>query len=298
MDFIKEIQEARMTRTESNTKKLSYTDCCERAYLCLLILETLRKFPRYSDKAKLYAKNTTRYTGYDYFRSTASDLYNFIYFIVGDEKAMEKLREPDDARELRNKTVFPQMRVNGYLNSIAIGSKPRQVSELFIKLESVFGIKSADYKLIRRLVTNFDKARPGDVSKAVTKLLYASRTRLRSSDIISDLESLAAERNLENPNVKDKQPPVTRVDQVVDNKDYIYLQKLVGTQNLYLAIKYIELSKRGSVIPSNMAKAMNPAIEVLLDIIRGGPTYTQRLLELQKLANKEQKTRKRRSKRR
>jgi hypothetical protein len=298
MDFIRELTEARMTRTESNTKRLSYTDCCERAYLCLLIIETLRKFPRYNDKAKIYAKNTVRYTGYDYFRSTASDLYNFIYFITGDDKAMEKLREPDDARELRRKTVFPEMRVNGYLSSVALGSEPRQVPELFLKLERVFGIRSSDYKVIRRVLTNFHRARPGDISKAVTKLLYAARTRLRSSDIISDIESLAAERNLEDPDVKDSQPPVSRVDQVLDQKDYIYLKKIVGTQNLYLAIKYIELSKKGSVIPSNMARAMNPAIELVLDIIKGGPTYTQRLIELQKLANKEQKTRQRRSKRR
>ena len=45
MDFIQELHEARLTRNTSGLKALTYTDCCERAYLTLLVLELLRRFP-------------------------------------------------------------------------------------------------------------------------------------------------------------------------------------------------------------------------------------------------------------
>src|SRR6056297_2306116 len=245
MDFIREIQEARMTRTESNTRRYSYRDCCERAYLILLSLELMRKFPSYSRAASGYARSTTRFTGYDIFRASATDLYNFIYFIVGDDAAMEKLKDAEDAKRVRSNTQVPLMAINRYVSKIAAGQEPTAASELFIKLESQFNITSSSYRKIRRTVTNLDRANARDIREAVTKLLYAARARLRSSDIISDLETLAADKNLETSRVKDKQPTLSRPDSLVDNKDLVFLQKLVGQQNLFLAIKYIELSQQG-----------------------------------------------------
>jgi len=251
MDFIKEITEARMTRTESNTRRLSYRDCCERAYLILLGLEMMRKFPQYSAEARKYARNTSRFANYDSFRASATDLYNFIYFIVGDDAAMQKLRDPEDAKDVREKTTLPQMAVNRYLSKIAQGQEPTASSEMFIKLESVLRINSSNYKRIRRTVTNLNRANSRDIREAATKLLYAARARLRSSDFIQPLEALAADKDLET----------------------------------------IELSQQGKTIPSNVARAFDPAIEILVDIVKGGPTYVSRLLQLQKNAKRTRKRR-------
>jgi len=289
MDFIREIQEARMTRTEANTRRYSYRDCCERAYLILLVLELMRKFPSYSRAASGYARSTSRFTGYDIFRASATDLYNFIYFVVGDDAAMEKLKDAEDAKRVRSNTQVPLMAINRYVSKIAAGQEPTAASELFIKLESQFNITSSSYKKIRRTVTNLDRASARDIREAVTKLLYASRARLRSSDIISDLETLAADKNLETSRVKDKQPTLSRPDSVIDNKDLVFLQQLVGKDKLFLAIKYIELSQQGKTIPSNVARAFDPAIEILVDIVQGGPAYVSRLLQLQKLAKRNSK---------
>jgi len=289
MDFIREIQEARMTRTESNTRRYSYRDCCERAYLILLVLELMRKFPSYSRAASGYARSTSRFTGYDIFRASATDLYNFIYFIVGDDAAMEKLKDAEDAKRVRSNTQVPLMAINRYVSKIAAGQEPTAASELFIKLESQFNITSSSYRKIRRTVTNLDRASARDIREAVTKLLYAARARLRSSDIISDLETLAADKNLETSRVKDKQPTLSRPDSVVDNKDLVFLQKLVGQRNLFLATKYIELSQQGKPIPANVARAFDPAIEILVDIVKGGPSSVGKLLQLQKDAKRRRK---------
>jgi hypothetical protein len=286
MDFIREIHEARMTRSESNTKKLSYLDCCERAYLSLLILELLRQFPGYTDLAKKYAKNTSRYTGYDRYRINAPDLYNFLYFVLGNEEAMQKLRDSDDAWKIRQKTHAPEMAINRYLTQLASGKTPFSTAQFFIKIEGTLRIPNS-YRSIRRTITNLDRlSGQSQIKKAATELLYAARARLRSSDIIDDLEKLAADRNLEKGGVDDKQPVISRSDQIFDNKDLLWLAKIVGQRRLFLAIKYIELQRQGKTIPSNVARAMSPAIEMIVEIITAGPTFIQRFLEIHETAKK------------
>jgi hypothetical protein len=294
MDFIKEIHEARMTRSESNTKKLSYTDCCERAYLSLLILELLRQFPRYETYAKKYARETSRHTNYGYYRMNAPDLYNFLYFIQGDEEDMQKLKDPDAAWNERQRTHVPIMAINRYLSKVAQGQPPESPAQFLMKVESAINIKNADYKVIRRTITNLDRIRSANqLKKAVTKLLYAARARLRSADLIDELEKIASDRNLEKSGVKDTQPSISRPDTELSGSELLYLARIVGQRKLPLALKYIELSAKGKNIPSNVTQAFNPAIEMLVDIIKGGGSYVARLKLLQREANKQRKRKKR-----
>jgi hypothetical protein len=217
----------------------------------------------------------------------APDLYNFLYFVTGDEKAMEKLRDSEDAWKARQKTHAPEMAINRYLSKVGTGQKPATPAQFFIKLESSLRIPS-EYKFIRRILTNLHKSQGQKQFKsAVTKLLYASRARLRSSDIIDDLEKLAADKNLEKSGVKDTQPVISRPDKVLLNKDLVWLAKIVGKKNLFLAIKYVELQRQGKTIPSNVSKAMSPAIELIVEIIKAGPSYVQRLFQIYNAARKD-----------
>ena len=58
MDFIKGLHESRMTKDDGNSRKLTYSDCMERLYLCLLVLETLRQFPEFRNFVKTYTTKT------------------------------------------------------------------------------------------------------------------------------------------------------------------------------------------------------------------------------------------------
>ena len=75
-------------------------------------------------------------------------------------------------------------------------------------------ITNTDYKTIRRAVTNWDRLSGADKKKWVTKLLLASRAKLRNSDIIMYLEELARKANLEDTKVKDNEPTVSKPDMV------------------------------------------------------------------------------------
>lgn len=286
MDFIKELHEARLTRNSSNVKELTYTDCCERTYLILLTLELMSKFAGGREFVKSYAKKTVAYSNYKDFRMGATDLHNFIYYISGDERALSQLKDVDNAKDLRQRTTFPTMRVNGYLHSFN-GTKPySSVSQLFLDLESALDIKSPTYKDIRRVVVNLRGANKTELRTAVTKLLFGVRAKLRSSDVISDLEKFAALNDLESNYVSDNEPTISTKDTVLKGAELIYLAQIVGQSNLYLAIKYIELSEQGKSVPANLVKAINPLVQMVVDIVRAGPSHVAMLREVHNRAKK------------
>ncbi len=103
MDFIKDLHESRMTKDNGSSQRLTYTDCGERMYLILLALETMRQFSQFRLPVQRYCKKTAGFESYKYYRIMGTDLYNFVYFLVGNDSAQRKLKDPDSAIELKRK---------------------------------------------------------------------------------------------------------------------------------------------------------------------------------------------------
>ena len=265
---------------------LTYTDCCERTYLSLLILELLRQFPKYTTQARAYSKKTNADGLYRIFKSSSTDLYNFIYFVIGDDNAINKLKDPGSAKLLRDKTSFPLMKVNLYLKKLSNGQAINRTSDLFIELESSLNISNSSYKGIRRVITNLSSANTDTIKKAVTQLLFAARAKLRSADLIDDLEKLAVEKDLETSTVADNEPTVSVPDITLTGRELSLYRFLVGSENLALTKKFIEHAKSGRPVSSNMVQSYLPAIKMLDDIVKAGPSYIQLLRTLHKRAKK------------
>ena len=289
MDFIHSLYEARMTRDTRDQKVLTYTDCCERTYLSLLVIELLNKYARHRVSARNYAKQTVAYTNYNRFRMSATDLYNFIYFVTGDQEAMNKLKDPKSAMALRKKTTLPLMAVNRYLSRISIGSMSRGNTQMFLNVESGLNIKNTTYKAIRRTLMDYDGVTTIDRQNTVTKLIHAVRAKLRSSDIIDDLERLVADRNLETGRVADNEPKISIPDINVQGKELSLYRYLVGTKNIVLVRRFVELALSNKSIPSTVVQAYLPAIKMLHDIVSGGPSYVSMLRALADRAKKNKK---------
>ena len=92
LDFLHDLYEARMTRNSEDQRILSYTDCTERTYLTLLILQLLSQYSTYRQYASRYARQTKK-SDYEKFRMHSTDLHNFVYFVTGDDSAMDKLKD-------------------------------------------------------------------------------------------------------------------------------------------------------------------------------------------------------------
>jgi hypothetical protein len=284
--FLRDLHESRMTKDNGNAKKLTYTDCGERMYLTLLALETMRQYPDFRAYVQRYAKKTAGFELYKMYRIMGTDLYNFIYFLVGDGKAQDKLKDPDSAKRMRASTKLPTSAINRYINAIAQGKQPVQVNNLFQAIESALKVSNSDYKAIRRNLMNFARLTKAEKRLISTRLIFAVRAKLRSSDIIEDFEKFAAVKNLEKASVIDPEPTVSTPDLSTTGAELALYRYLVGDKNLALTKKFLEQAKDGKAASANMVQAYLPAIKMIDDIVKGGPAMVQQLRAVHNRAKK------------
>lgn len=292
MEFIRNLEEARLTRNLSNVKSLTYTDCCERAYLSVLILELLRRYPELQSEAATYASKTLAKSDYSQFRAFATDLYNFVYFIVGDDTALEKLKDPKSAKKARSTVTLPVLGLNRYLRGVASGSRDTNDARFLLGLESSLKISNPTYSQVRRNVANYHRLTLDQRKATVTTLLYAARAKLRSSDIIDHLSSLASQRDLESPQVRDIEPKISVPDKTAKTlrtSDVALYRLLVGSGNLMRTKRFLELAQQGSSIPTQMVQGYKPIIDMVDDIVSGGFMYIQLLKQVHNRAKKASK---------
>ena len=283
LDFLHDLYEARMTRDSENQRILTYTDCTERTYLSLMILQLLSQFSTYRQYASQYARQTKK-TNYKQFRMYSTDLHNFVYFVTGDDKAMDKLKDSIAAKMLRKRASFPTMAFNRYLGEIGSGLNPSGVLQFFLNVENGLNIRNTDYKTVRREILSYDRLSERDRRMTVTRLLHAARAKLRSSDIIEHLEKLAADRNLETGNVQDNEPKISVPDISTQGRDLALYRYLVGGSNIVALKRFIDLALSGKSIPGSVVSAYLPAIKLVDDIVKAGPSFVQVLKALQSRA--------------
>ena len=284
--FLRDLHESRMTKDNGNAKKLTYTDCGERMYLTLLALETMRQYPDFKAYVQRYAKKTAGFEQYKMYRIMGTDLYNFTYFLVGDSGAQDKLKDPESAKRMRASTKLPTAAINRYINAVAQGKTPVQVNNLFQAIESALKVTNSDYKSIRRNLMNFARLTKAEKRLISTRLIFAVRAKLRSSDIIEDFEKFASIKNLEKASVIDPEPTISTPDLSTTGAQLALYRYLVGDSNLALTKKFLEQAKDGKAASANMVAAYLPAIKMIDDIVKGGPAMVQQLRAVHNRAKK------------
>jgi len=285
MQFLQELEEARMTRNDNNMKVLTYADCCERLYLTLLVLDLMSQVPVATSVVRDYCRKS-KSDNYNRFKISGTDLYNFVYFIMGDERALGKLKDPGAAKRSRANTSLPLQYFNAYLQNLSSGSRPSGTIQFFVKLENILNISNTDYKTIRRNISNWNNLDKEKKKIYATKLIYAARAKLRSSDIIDDFEKFVVIKDLESNWVADNEPVFSKPDISAASRDYVFYRYLVGTENIMLVKAFLELAAAGKPIPSQMVKAYLPAIKALDDVVRAGPSYISMFRSIQNRAKK------------
>jgi|TARA_B110000977_G_scaffold119728_1_gene154279 hypothetical protein len=285
--FLKEIHESRMTKDNGSSQKLTYSDCGERLYLTLLALETMRQYPEHKATVKAYANKTRGFELYKFYRIMGTDLYNLIYFLVGDDSAQKKLKDPEAAIKLKKTTKIPLRDLNRYINAVAQGRTTPQTTQLFIKLEQALKVTNTDYKAIRRGLNDWSKTTRSDKRTIATRLIFAVRAKLRSSDIIIDFEKWASIKNMEKATAVDPEPTISRPDINTSTNNVVLYRYLVGNDKIAMAKKFLELAKDGRGIPSPAVQAYLPVIEMIDDLVQAGPAYIAQLRALHKRAKKD-----------
>ena len=288
MDFIKDIHEARMTRNSSDQRDLTYSDCCEKMFLILCIIEVMRHDKDTTLFLQEYLRKTTAPDGYRYFRMTNTDLYNFIYFVNGDSDAMDKLKNPGDAKKIRRRTHVPIMAINRYLINVK-GSpidKNIQSFNFFYEIQNTIKEQTSAYSSLRRDIGNFTKLSSRDKKEVITKLLHAAQAKLRASDIIDYYSTWAGSNKLIDPTVKDTEIDISQPDLEKSPSDVSYYRLIVGNENAVRATKFVEYAAQGKATPINFIQSYLHIIQMVHDFVKAGPVAISQLKLLHKRIKK------------
>lgn len=285
MDFIRDLHESRFTRNPNNVKSLSYNDCRENVYLIILCLEMMRHSDKFNLVVKKYANQTRGFEDFRLFRLNGTDFYNFMYFIFSDD-GYTKLKDPEAALKIKQDTKVPRTELNQYIVALAKGETPKLPTRLFLKLETGLQITNPNYKSIRRQLSDWENLKLHDKKITATKLLYAVRARLRSSDIIDDFETWVVANDAESHYTVDTQPLISTPDISTETDNVILYRYLAGSENLAMLKQFIEHAKDGRSISAPMVIAYQPIIQLIDDIVQGGPGFIQQLRVLRSRAKK------------
>ena len=288
-EFLNDLTEARMTRNSNNQRMLTYTDCKERAFLIIMMMQAMRHYRQYRDIVGHYAHKTVMYREYDRLRVDGSDLYNLFYFITGDEKALGKLKNPGSAKTERRRVLLSVGNVNGYLRRMKRREKPESVDDKdLFQLERELGIINSDYKTLRRRLSTFSTDTQKERELTITRLLFAGRAKLSDSDFLHHFTKLALDKNLEDFTKTDPEFDASVPDDVKQT-DVINYRFLVDVTRLPYIAKFLQSATAGRAVVANFVQAYLPIIVMVDDIVRAGPAYVQQLKVLHKRAKNSRK---------
>lgn len=288
-EFLHDIHESRMTRSSRNQRILTYTDCRERAFLILLMMQVMRHYRSHRDTSAKYAYKTVMYRDYGRHRVDSSDLYNLFYFITGDKAALDKLKNPGNAAKERKGIILSVGNLNGYLRDMAKNTSPStsDIERLF-QIERELKIQTSDYKTLRRRIASFGTDTQKERQLTVTRLLFAGRAKLSDSDFLQQFSKLALDKNLEDLSKTDPEYNVSTPDDVKQS-DVINYRFLVSVNKLPFIAKFIENAIAGKTTVAQFVQAYAPLVVMLDDIVRAGPAYIEQFKILHKRAKKNTK---------
>jgi hypothetical protein len=89
--------------------------------------------------------------------------------------------------------------------------------------------------------------------------------------------------------VDDREPTVSTPDISTQGRDLAMYRYLVGGSNIVATKRFIDLALAGKSIPSSVVQAYLPAIKLIDDIVKAGPSHVSVLKALQKRAQKSRK---------
>jgi hypothetical protein len=168
LDFIQELNEARLYRGASTLEGRSAEELAKITYMMIMMLEILRtEDPTF---VKKYVEDTLGYENFESMRSTATDLHNLLAVLNKQDKYADRIR-------VNHNISVPVLQLKRYLRDITANQKDRGLDRtLFMKLENFFKISDSQVKQTRRFVGDWADVSPNEkatVRKQIKNFLQA-----------------------------------------------------------------------------------------------------------------------------
>lgn len=267
--FLQYVSEGRVVRRQSDLQRYTFQEITERIYLSFLTLTLLRNFSQTQGFVKQYATNTLAYGSFDRVRSTSNDLHNMMAVVAGDPEITKKLANKNAAMALRQRQTVPVLAIRRYLRDF------RNSYSFLTSLETALGITNADYKNLRRAISDYNKLDTRRKKATTTRLLQALKAKLSGTDLQRKAQEFADKQKLELDNVIDAERTVPGADMTPD--ELTGYRVLVGASNVRRAKIAADMVKQGKSVPAPVMQAYVPVIKMVDDIVKGGYTFVKLL---------------------
>ena len=200
--FLQYVSEGRVVRRQSDLQRYTFQEITERIYLSFLTLTLLRNFAQTQGFVKQYATDTLAYGSFDRVRSTSNDLHNMMAVVAGDPEITKKLANKNAAMALRQRQTVPVLAIRRYLRDF------RNSYSFLTSLETALGIANADYKNLRRAISDYAQLDTRRKKATTTRLLQALKAKLSGTDLQRKAQEFADKQKLELDNVIDAERSV------------------------------------------------------------------------------------------
>ena len=267
--FLQYVSEARVVRRQSDLQRYTFQEITERIYLSFLTLTLLRNFAQTQGFVKQYATDTLAYGSFDRVRSTSNDLHNMMAVVAGDPEITKKLANKNAAMALRQRQTVPVLAIRRYLRDF------RNSYSFLTSLETALGITNADYKNLRRAISDYAQLDTRRKKATTTRLLQALKAKLSGTDLQRKAQEFADKQKLELDNVIDAERTVPGAEMTPD--EMTGYRVLVGASNVRRAKIAADMVKQGKAVPAPVMQAYVPVIKMVDDIVKGGYTFVKLL---------------------
>ena len=276
--FLQYVSEGRVVRRQSDLQRYTFQEITERIYLSFLALTLLRNFSQTLGFVKTYSSATLSYGKFDRVRTTSNDLHNMLAVVAGDPAISQKLANKNAAMALRQRQSVPELAIRRYLKDY------KDPYAFLTKLKSALGISNADYRNLRRAISDYARLDTRRKKATTTRLLQALKSKLPGTDIQRKAQEFADKQKLELDNVIDAERTVPGVDMTADEMNAYRL--LVGSNNVRRAKIAADMIRQGKAVPAPVMQAYAPVVKMIDDIARGGYTFVKLLQSIHDRARK------------
>lgn len=285
--FLDFVTEGKMIRSSDGVSRMSFTDACDLTLLYFLALSVMRHYPISRNYVRTYANEVLKWQNWEYFRSSANDLYGLLNIIDGDIKIVSKLKDPKNALLARTRSTLPTLAVKRLLRNMANGQRPTMDDgNVLYKID--LGLRNSSYSNLRRKVASYTSLSTREKKEVVTQLEFALKARGRNADLIDYFILFVSDYDLESKTAKDTEPTVSVPDPIPANTKDIQMLRMLGVPNkdLPFAYKVLSITSRGLPIPSRFAQAYQPIMQIIDDIVKAGPGYVNLLKQVHNRAKR------------
>lgn len=285
--FLDFVTEGKMIRSSDGISRMSFTDACDLTLLYFLALSVMRHYPISRNYVRTYANEVLKWQNWEYFRSSANDLYGLLNIIDGDIKIVSKLKDPKNALLARTRSTLPTLAVKRLLRNMANGQRPT-MDDGNVLYRIDLGLRNSSYSNLRRKVASYNNLSTREKKEVVTQLEFALKARGRNADLIDYFILFVSDYDLESKTAKDTEPTVSVPDPIPANTKDIQMLRMLGVPNkdLPFAYKVLSITSRGLPIPSRFAQAYQPIMQIVDDIVKAGPGYVNLLKQVHNRAKR------------